>query len=128
MSVQEVVNSEPWRLRQGQPTNILDPAWSGPQELCDGAITWEGTSRWWFCQKCGYCGTATVQAHNRAIHPVDDVTTAIQEFMSRRLEQGIDYELAKNQLLFITAAALRYAATLPADQVGQYVRDHLIVR
>lgn len=128
MSIQEVASNEPWRLRQGQPATILDPAWSGPQELCDGEITWEGSSRWWSCKKCGYCGTATVQTHNRAIHPVDDVTAAIQEFMSRRLEQGLNYELAHNQLLFVAAAAIRYAAVLPADQVGQYVREHITLR
>jgi hypothetical protein len=48
--------------------------------------------------------------------------------MNRRLEQGIDYDLARNQLLFVAAAAIRYAATLPASQIGQYVQENLVVR
>jgi len=128
VSVQETVSKEPWRLRQGQPANILDPAWQSQEALCGGEVDWEGGSRWWFCTKCGYCGSATVTSHSIAVHPVDDVTAAIQFFMNKRLEEGLDFELAKNQLLFVAAAAIRYAATVPSSQVGQYVRDHLVVR
>jgi len=44
------------------------------------------------------------------------------------LSAGLDFDVAKNQLLFVAAAAIKYAATLPAGQVGQYVRDHVVLR
>lgn len=127
--VQETVDREPWRTRQGQPANILDPAWQAKEQaLCDGTIVWEGTSRWWHCQKCGYCGKATVIQHVAPIHPRDDLTNAINYFMEKRAGEGLDHELASNQLMFIAAAAIRYAATIPAEQVGRYVREHIVLK
>lgn len=126
--VQEIAEREPWRTRQGHPATILDPTWQGEQRQCDGEVDWEGTSRWWFCKKCGYCGTATTTMHIAAIHPRDDVAAAIEFFMSKRAEQGLEHDLAMNQLLFVAASAIRYAASIPADQVGQYVREHIVVR
>lgn len=126
--VQQIVDREPWRIRQGQPANILDPSWCGEERQCTGEIVWEGTSRWWHCQACGYCGTATVTQHVAPIHPRDDIGKAIEFFMAKRAAEGLDYELATNQLLFVAAAAIRYAATIPPDQLGRYIREHVTVR
>lgn len=66
--------------------------------------------------------------HVAPVHPRDDIGNAIEFFMAKRAAEGLDHETATNQLLFIAAAAIRYAATLPPDQAGRYVREHLVVR
>lgn len=126
--VQQLIEREPWRTGQGQPATPLDPTWQGPRPLCTGEIEWEGATKWWWCKTCGYCGSAHVTTHARAINPLDDIGTSIEQFVAKRIEQGADIDLARDQLLFVAAAAIRYAATLPPDQLGRYVREQLVVR
>lgn len=128
ISVQQLVEREPWRLGQGQPATSLDPAWQGPRKLCTGEIEWETGTKWWWCKTCGYCGSAHTTAHSCAINPLDDIGASIEQFMVRRIEQGLDADTARYQLLFVAATAIRYAATTVPDRVGDYVREHLIVR
>jgi hypothetical protein len=126
--VQQLVENEPWRSGQGQPATILDPAWQGARPLCSGEIEWEGQSKWWWCKTCGYCGSAHSTTHHMVVHPLNDIATSIAFFMDKKCEQGVHPELARDQLMFIAAAAIRYAATLPMDGLGQYVRSQLTIR
>lgn len=126
--VQQLVENEPWRTGQGQPATTLDPAWQGARPLCSGEIEWEGQSKWWWCKTCGHCSSAHFTAHSAAVHPSDDILASIAFFMNKKCEQGIHPELARDQLLFVAATAVRYAATLPPEQLVRYVQEQLVIR
>ena len=128
-AVLKLVLKEPWRIGQGQHVNALDPSWSNIERpLCNGEIEWEGTSRWWWCRACGYCGCWTVTHHHPIVHPLDQLMNSLQAFTQRRQDEGLTHDEALNQALHVAGVALRYAATMPADKLGDYVRDHLTVK
>jgi len=121
-TVNELVQKEPWRTGQGSPRNILDPTWVEPPDYCDGEIDWEGTSRWWWCRKCGYCGQWTRTLHYAAeLDPAKVLQESRAYYYGRRAEQGADPDNAWAQALYVCAVALRYAAAIPPERLGEYI-------
>lgn len=122
--VQEVVSFEPWRTGQGQPRNALDPTWPGyTPALCNGAIEWEGISRWWWCTQCGYCGFLTRTEHYPVQTPLAFFLHGVVFFFRRRVTQGMPAPVSAGQALFTAGVALRYAAATPPNQLGRYVQN-----
>jgi hypothetical protein len=133
-SLQELAQLEPWRLGKGQPRNALDPTWE-PGVLnnpCDGEIDWEGSTDWWVCTKCGYVGSAHYTRHRPIQTPGFYFLHSILFFLNKRTHdppkvapERVAEEVIK-QMLFVAGVALRYAATLPAGDLGKYA-DRLVV-
>lgn len=131
--LQVLAQREPWRQNHGQP-NALDPTWEGvDRELCGGNIEHEvtvagGATGWWHCQSCGYVGHGQHTAHRVVQHPLDYFAHSVLFYLRRRTLQGAPVREASMQAFFAAGAALRYAATLPPDRLGPYVRDHVMLK
>ena len=121
--LQRLVDKEPWRRGFGRPRNALDPTWEpGPRDaLCDGEVDWEGGTRWWVCQKCGYVSDLFTNKHRPIQHPFEFLLESISFFQAKR--KGIDPRVALEQMAFIAGTALRYAAV--ARNFREYV-VHLV--
>jgi hypothetical protein len=127
--VAELASFEPWRTGQGQPRNALDPTWSGyDPPLCQGAIEWEGVSKWWWCTKCGHCGWFSVTNHYPVQSPVSYLLHSMVFFFRKRRQQRVPTLPTIAQALFTAGAALHYAAVTPPNQLGQYVQEHIEIR
>ena len=124
MSVRDLVLKEPWRVAQGEPRNILDPTWQGEPTFCDGKIDWEGGTTWWWCNKCGFCGCWNRTDHYPAqLDPMKKLLESIDFYFARRTEQKADLANAQAQALYVCATALRYAATIPPEHLGDYIQQ-----
>lgn len=129
--LQQLAQREPWRQNHGQPKNALDPTWEGvDRDFCGGAIEHEVTSAgatgWWHCSNCGYVGCGQHTAHRVVQHPLDYFVHSTLFYIRRRTLQGAPLKQASMQGFFVAGAALRYAATMPPEKVGEYVRAGLM--
>jgi hypothetical protein len=120
--LETLARQEPWRQGVGLPQNALDPTWiPGPGDaLCDGQIDWEGSTRWWVCQKCGFIGSATVQRHKPTKSPIGFFLESVDFFVRRQRQRtsAPSADTILGQALFIAGVALRYAAV--QSDIGQY--------
>lgn len=85
------------------------------------------TSKWWVCQKCGYCSCWSNTTHCRPEHPEDYYKESLEFFYRRREEQGLTREQAKDQAHHIIGVALRMAAKLHPEDLARYVDQHLLL-
>jgi len=122
--VQALVDQEPWRLGIGQPRNALQLDWQPQMQFCDGQIEWEGTSRYWWCRKCGYVGWSSYTQHYPIVHPVDFLTHSIAFYLQRRqsLPQPAEYGTLLNQMIFAAGCVIRGAAERPPQQLTEFLR------
>lgn len=125
----QLAEQEPWRLGKGLPRNALDPTWTpGPfDQLCDGEIDWEGETGWWVCKKCGYVGSAYYQQHKPILHPLTFFLQSLAFYVEKQKSKARSADLLINVALCVAGTALRYAATLPPAQLGEYI-DRLAIR
>ncbi len=122
--VDEIAAYEPWRLGQGQPKNALDPTWPGYNpDYCNGEVEWEGVTKWWWCTKCGYCGWFSRTEHFPVETPLSYLVHSVVFFFRKRQEQGMPALPAAGQALFTAGMALRYAATMPPQELGAYATN-----
>lgn len=128
MSVSELVQKEPWRTGLGKPRSPLDGTWTPEQDSgwCDGEIEWEGTSNWWWCKKCGYCSSLHFNQHEPISDPVVFFWKSVALFFQRRAEEGVEPTTAMGQLLFVAAVAIRYASTVKASQLREYIQQLIV--
>jgi hypothetical protein len=127
--VEQLAKQEPWRRGQGQPQNALDPTWTIERSSqCDGKIKYEGSSEWWSCTKCGYCGKHGYrQVHRPINHPQVYLMASVLGYIAKRAKEGVDRGLAVRQMLHVAGVAIRYAASKKSEELGDYVQQ-LIVR
>ena len=119
---------EPWRMRHGIASNALDPTWRMHEQAhCDGELWWEGTTKWWMCTKCSYTSTFSYPVHPQAEHPVLFFIKALMAYMAKRQEQQISTSQSLYQALYVAGVALRYAATVRPEALGEYVDNNLVV-
>lgn len=126
-SIQQLLQREPWRARQGQPRNALQLDWIEPPDTCTGDIDFEMTTKWWVCTKCGYCSCWSNTTHCKPEHPDDYYKESVAFFYKRRIEQGMTAEQAKQQAQHLTGVVLRAAAKLRPDDLAKYVDQHLLL-
>lgn len=128
MSVEELVQREPWRRGAGQPRNALDPTWSIAKSIpCNGEIGFETGTKWWWCEQCGYCGTSSYHAHATVKNPMMFLAENIQGYLDKRSQEGVSRESAIEQMLQVAGTALGYAASFRTDTLKDYL-DQLKVR
>lgn len=126
MSVEELVEKEPWRLGSGQPQGALDPTWTIERSLlCDGQAEYECTegSSWWWCQKCGYCSKSSVNLHTPIQEPVQFLTESISAYLAKRQDQGVAPKLAMEQLSHVAGMAIRYATGFKTELLPRYLEQ-----
>lgn len=121
--VRTLVQKEPWRLGAGQPKNALDPTWNTDKTTrCNGDIAYEDGTNWWVCQKCGCCGNHDfAKAHRPINDPGVFFVESVANYVAQREQEGVSRELASKQLLHIAAVAIRYAASVKADEINGYI-------
>lgn len=122
--VEELVKREPWRTGQGQPLNALDPTWNIERSvLCDGEVGYEGGTHWWFCTKCGYCSKQHITyAHQPIVSPLTYFRASMEEFLQSRREQGVDEDLANNELFHVMGVAVRYATHMRSGNLAESIQ------
>lgn len=127
--VKSIALSEPWRLGSGEPENAMDPTWDPERTArCDGQVKYETGSKWWVCEKCGRCGDHDfARAHRPIKDPVVFWAESMKAYIEAREKEGVSRELATYQLFHIAGVAIKYASTIPSDEIGNYV-DQLVVR
>lgn len=127
--VEELVQQEPWRVGAGQPANALDPTWKTELTArCGGNIKREPGTDWWFCEDCGCCGNHDfAKAHRPINDPVVFFAQSMEEYISKRVAEGVSRELATRQMFHVAGVAIRYAASVKSEDLGDYVRQ-LVVR
>lgn len=127
--VATLVRDEPWRVGSGQPKNAMDPTWDPERTArCNGEISYENGTGWWVCQKCGRCGDHDfAKAHRPINNPTVFLIQSIEQYIQKREAEGVSHELATNQMFHIIGVAIRYAASVKSEDVGEYVQ-RLVVR
>jgi hypothetical protein len=114
-----VLSLEPWRQRVGLPQRVTDPLWT-PTGECGGEVRWEGSSKFWHCQKCGYIGWGTSQRHYPSEHPYDSFNAAFEFFLSEKKAQGLSEDRALKQAHFVMSVVLRHAADKKLDALKDF--------
>lgn len=127
--VAKLVQHEPWRVGAGQPENALDPTWDAERTArCGGDIKHEPGSDWWFCEKCGRCGDHDfARAHRPINDPVVFFAKSMEDYVAKRMEEGVSRELATRQMFHVAGVAIRYAASVKSEEIGDYVQ-RMVVR
>jgi hypothetical protein len=127
--VAALIEKEPWRLGSGQPVNALDPTWTTERSKpCGGDIEYETGTKWWWCKKCGCCGSHDFAKMHRAINdPSVYCLQSVEEYLKRREQEGISREHAIYQMFHVAGVALRYAASVPTEELASYIKQ-LVVR
>ena len=128
-SLPRLAEQEPWRLGKGLPRNALDPTWtpSPLDQLCDGEIDWEAETGWWVCKKCGYVGSAYYTAHKPILHPLTFFLQSLSFYVEKQRARARNTDALINIALCVAGTALRYAATLPPERLGEYI-DGLAIK
>lgn len=132
MSVEELVVKEPWRRGSGQPINALDPTWSIKRSIpCNGEIAFEVGTDWWWCKQCGFCGKQSLKYNSHFHVPVQDPMTfmleRIQQYVEKRVTEGVPREAALQQMMQIAGTAIGYGSTLKTEDLKDYL-DQLRIR
>ena len=128
MSVEELVTREPWRRGSGQPINALDPTWNIKRSIpCDGEIAFEDGTRWWWCKRCGYCGKHTFHQHVPIQDPLTFMLERIQDYMNKRVAEGVTREAAIHQMMQLAGTVIGYGSVIKTEDLRFYL-DQLRIR
>jgi hypothetical protein len=118
---------EPWRNGMGQSPST-DTTWRGhTPELCRGEIEWEDGTGWWTCTGCGFIGSGPTQMHFPVDRPLPLLLDSMVYYFDRRAQQGASFMSSLRQMLFVSAMAIRYSATLPPEELEAYA-NRLVTR
>jgi len=122
-TLQAVVALEPWRQRVGYPSSVTDSDWK-PEEHheCEGDILWEGDTKYWHCQGCGYIGWSTSTKHYPVLSPKAFFERCRAFHLQKRRDEGeLTEEEISHQMLHVMATALRYAAMKRPDELRKFI-------
>jgi hypothetical protein len=122
ISIQDLVQREPWRAGQLWLLSALDPTWSDAQPVqCDGQVEWDQNGRWWYCTSCGYCSFWSNTRHYKAKHPYDIMVRNVILFLKKRLSQGLTTEQAFLQLAHAIGAVAGALLNYQPDDLLKFI-------